>query len=102
VAVNRDSGEVVWDKKVAGANEFGSKERLAAAPLVAEGKVLVANGNGDQGTRGWLAALDVKTGNELWRWYAIPAPGEPGSETWKDKNNAWKTGGRGSCETRSH
>src|SRR5215470_6940111 len=66
VALNRDSGEVVWDKKVAGANEFGAKERLAAAPLVAEGKVLVANGNGDQGTRGWLAALDVKTGNELW------------------------------------
>jgi alcohol dehydrogenase (cytochrome c) len=29
----------------------------------------------------------------LWRKYTIPAPGEPGSETWKDKNNAWQTGG---------
>jgi hypothetical protein len=29
----------------------------------------------------------------LWRNYTVPAPGEPGSETWKDKNNAWQTGG---------
>jgi len=102
VAINRDSGEIIWDKKVAVPDEFGSKERLAAAPIVAEGKVIVANGNGDQGTRGWVAALDVNTGNELWRWWAIPKPGEPGSETWKDKNNAWKTGGGGLWQTGSY
>ena len=39
------------------------------------------------------AALDAATGKLLWRKYTIPAPGEPGSETWKDKNNAWQTGG---------
>src|SRR5947208_2316940 len=89
VAVNRDSGEIVWDKRIAVTNEFGTKERLSAAPLIAEGKVLVANGV-STGLRGWLAALDARTGNELWRWYAVPAPGEPGSETWKDKNNAWR------------
>ena len=101
VALNRDCGEIVWDKKVAGptnsARRSGSPPRRSA-----EGKVLVANGNGDQGTRGWLAALDAKTGNELWRWYAIPTPGEPGSETWKDKNNAWKTGGGGMWQTGSY
>ena len=43
--------------------------------------------------RGWLAALDPKTGDTLWKTYSIPAPGEPGSETWKDKANAWQTGG---------
>ncbi len=102
VAVNRDSGEVVWDKKVAGVNEFGSKERFYTAPLVADGKVLVANSAGDGGTRGWLAALDVKTGNELWRWYVVPKPGDPGSETWKDKNNSWKTGGGGIWQTGSY
>jgi alcohol dehydrogenase (cytochrome c) len=102
VALNRDSGEVVWDKKVAGTNEFGSKERFRTAPITAEGKVLVANGNGDQGTRGWLAALDARTGNELWRWWAVPNPGEPGSETWKDTNNAWKTGGGGMWQTGSY
>jgi alcohol dehydrogenase (cytochrome c) len=92
----------VWDKQVAKPNEFGTKERMNSAPLVAEGKVIVANGAGDSGTRGWLAALDAKTGNELWRWYAIPKPGEPGSETWKDKNNAWKTGGGGLWQTGSY
>ena len=102
IAINRDSGEIVWDKQVAKPNEFGSKERMNSAPLAAEGKVLVANGAGDGGTRGWLAALDVKTGNELWRWYAVPKPGDPGSETWKDKNNAWKTGGGGLWQTGSY
>jgi alcohol dehydrogenase (cytochrome c) len=101
VAVNRDSGEIVWDKRLAVANEFGTKERLNAAPLVAEGKVLVANGV-STGLRGWLAALDARTGNELWRWYAIPKPGEPGSETWKDKTSAWKTGGGGMWQTGSY
>jgi alcohol dehydrogenase (cytochrome c) len=102
VALNRDSGEPVWDKQVATANEFGTKERLAAAPITVEGKVIIANGAGDAGTRGWVAALDARTGNEQWRWYAIPKPGEPGSETWKDKNNAWKTGGGGLWQTGSY
>jgi alcohol dehydrogenase (cytochrome c) len=102
IALNRDSGEIVWDKKVATTNEFGTKERFASAPLIAEGKVIVANGAGDAGTRGWVAGLDARTGNELWRWYAVPKPGEPGSETWKDKNNAWKTGGGGLWQTGSY
>ncbi len=102
IALNRDSGEIVWDKKVAVANEFGTKERFFTAPLVAEGKVIVANGAGDAGTRGWLAALDAKTGNELWRWYAVPKPGDAGSETWKDDHNAWKSGGGGIWQTGSY
>jgi alcohol dehydrogenase (cytochrome c) len=95
IGINRDSGEIVWDKKVLTTNEFGKRERFFAAPIAADGKIIVANGAGDGKTRGWIAALDARTGNELWRWYAVPAPGEPGSETWKDKNQAWKTGGGG-------
>src|SRR5713101_857952 len=102
IAINRDNGEIVWDKMVATTNEFGSRERFYAAPITAEGKVIVANGAGDGKTRGWIAALDARTGQELWRWYAVPKPGEPGSETWKDKNNAWKTGGAGLWQTGSY
>jgi alcohol dehydrogenase (cytochrome c) len=102
IALNRDSGEIIWDKQVAKANEFGHREKFFTAPLVAEGKVIVANGAGDGLTRGWLAALDAKTGDELWRWYAVPKPGEPGSETWKDNTNAWKTGGGGLWQTGSY
>ena len=47
IAVNRDNGEIVWDKMVAVTNEFGSREKFYAAPITAEGKVIVANGAGD-------------------------------------------------------
>ena len=102
IAVNRENGEIVWDKKVTARNEFGNQERFLTAPIVADGKVLVQNGAGDGGTRGWVAALDVNTGNELWRWYTVPKPGDPGSETWKDDHNAWKTGGGGIWQTGSY
>lgn len=102
IAINRDNGEIVWDKKVAVRNEFGGQERFFTAPVVANGKVIIQNGAGDGGTRGWVAALDVKTGDELWRFYTVPKPGDPGSETWKDDHNAWKTGGGGIWQTGSY
>jgi alcohol dehydrogenase (cytochrome c) len=102
IAIKRDNGEIVWDKMLAATNEFGTRERFFTAPIAIEDKVLVANGNGDAGTRGWIAALDARTGKEVWRWYVVPKPGDPGSETWKDKNNAWKTGGGGIWQTGSY
>ena len=102
VALNRDNGEIVWDRKVLTKNEFGGQERFFTAPLVADGKVLIHNGAGDGGTRGWVAALDVKTGAELWRFYVVPKPGDPGSDTWKDDHSAWKTGGGGIWQTGSY
>ena len=102
IAIDRENGEIIWDVEVAFTNEFGTRERFLTAPLVADGKVLVQNGAGDGGTRGWVAALDVDTGEELWRWYVVPEPGQPGSETWKDDHNAWKTGGGGIWQTGSY
>ena len=102
IAIDRENGEILWDVEIAGANEFGRRERFLTAPLVADGKVIVHNGAGDGGTRGWVAALDVETGEELWRWYAVPEPGQPGSETWRDDHNAWKTGGGGIWQTGSY
>ena len=63
IAIDRDKGEIVWDKQVAGKTEFGRQEKFLTAPLVADGKVIVQNGAGDGGTRGWIAALEVRTGN---------------------------------------
>lgn len=96
VAIDYESGEIVWDKQVARTEEnweFDGGEGFTAAPIAAEGKLLVGQSKGDRGTRGWLAALDIANGEELWRTYTVPAPGEPGSETWKDDHNAWHTGG---------
>ena len=66
---------------------------LTSAPLAIKDKIIVGAANGDQGVRDWIAGLDAATGKRLWRKYTIPAPGEPGSETWKGNNNAWQTGG---------
>jgi len=102
IAVKRDTGEIVWDKMVAATTELGKRERFYTAPITADGKVIVANSAGDGQTRGWIAGLDARTGNELWRWYVVPKPGDPGSETWKDDHNAWKTGGGGLWQTGSY
>jgi alcohol dehydrogenase (cytochrome c) len=65
---------------------------MSLAPLVADGKVLVGTSGGELGVRGFVAAYDPATGNEIWRVYTVPAPGDPGSETWPP-GDAWKTGG---------
>ena len=53
---------------------------------------MVGTSGGEYGIRGFVAAFDPDTGKELWRTYTIPAPGEPGSETWPS-GDQWKTGG---------
>ena len=56
---------------------------MTLAPLVVKDKVIVGVGGGEYGIRGFIAAYDAKTGKEAWRFYTIPAPGEPGYETWE-------------------
>ena len=53
---------------------------------------MVGASGGEFGVRGFVAAFHPETGQELWRTYTVPAPGEPGSETWP-KGDEWKTGG---------
>jgi alcohol dehydrogenase (cytochrome c) len=89
VATDKDTGKVVWDKKLDDQRDL----TLNAAPLALKDAIIVGASGGDQGVRDWLAALDPTTGELKWRTYPIPAPGEPGSETWKDNHNAWQTGG---------
>ena len=65
---------------------------MTLAPMVAEGLVLIGASGGEFGIRGFVAAYDAETGKEAWKTYTVPAPGEPGSETWP-KGDQWKTGG---------
>jgi alcohol dehydrogenase (cytochrome c) len=90
IATDKDTGKVVWETNVL----FGQPElRITAAPLPIKDKIIVGASGGDSGVRDWIAGLDAATGRVLWRKFTIPAPGEPGSETWKGANNAWQTGG---------
>ena len=89
VALDAKTGQEVWTAPV-GDNAKGYY--LSLAPLVADGKVLVGTSGGELGIRGYVSAFDAETGKEIWKTYMVPAPGEPGSETWP-KGDEWKTGG---------
>ena len=89
VALDVRTGNEVWHAKVA---ENRQGYYMSLAPLVADGKVMVGVSGGEYGVRGFVAAYDVNTGKELWKTFAVPAPGEPGSETWP-VGDQWKTGG---------
>jgi alcohol dehydrogenase (cytochrome c) len=89
IATDKTTGKVAWESNVSDAERI----TITGAPLAIKDKIVIGASGGDGGARDWVAALDAATGKLLWRKYTIPAPGEPGSETWKDKNNAWQTGG---------
>ena len=89
VALDARTGKEVWTATV---EDNRSGYYMSVAPLVADGKVMVGASGGEMGVRGFVAAYDVESGKPLWKTYTVPAPGEPGSETWP-KGEQWKTGG---------
>ena len=89
-ALDKSDGSLIWEAQVA---DPGIAEVITGAPLVVNDLVLTGMAGAEFGVRGWVAALRVNTGQEVWRTYTIPAPGEPGNETWKDDHGAWETGG---------
>ena len=90
VALDAATGKEVWTATV-GDNKLGYY--CSVAPLVAGGKVIVGASGGEVGVRGFVAAFDAETGKPAWKTFTVPAPGEPGSETWPAGGEQWKTGG---------
>jgi len=89
VAIDAKTGKELWVSKVA---NYHDGYYMSLMPLVADGKVMLGTSGGELGVRGFVAAYDADTGKELWRTYTVPAPGQPGSETWP-QGEQWKTGG---------
>lgn len=89
VALDATTGKVAWEAKV---EDWKTGYYMTMAPLVVKGKVLVGVAGGEFGVRGFVAAFDAETGKPAWKTFTVPAPGEPGSETWQ-KADTWKTGG---------
>lgn len=95
LALNRFTGAVLWDTEMADWRQNCN----ATSPPLAVGKLLIAGtAGGEEGVRGFLAAYDQETGKEVWRFWTVPKPGEPGSETWNGKDiehggaTTWLTG----------
>ena len=101
VALNAENGEVIWRK-----NTIIDRTRsytITGAPRVANGRVLIGNGGGEYGVRGYVTAYDTKTGEEDWRFFTVPGdPTKPfehpemelAAKTWKG-GEWWKIGGGG-------
>ena len=88
IATDKMTGKLVWETNVA----FDVPQlQITGAPLAIKDKIIIGAAGGDRGLRDWIAALDAASGRVLWRKFTVPAPGEPGSETWK--SSAWQTGG---------
>jgi alcohol dehydrogenase (cytochrome c) len=90
IALDRNTGSVLWDVVL---DDFKVGHASTGAPLVVKDKVIIGNAGGDLPTRGFIDAYDAATGTRAWRFYTIPAAGEPGSETWSDADVLPRGGG---------
>jgi alcohol dehydrogenase (cytochrome c) len=88
VALERKTGKVIYDIEMAAVKDGFAG---TGAPLIVNDKVIVGIAGGEFANRGFIDAYDPMTGNRLWRFYTIPAPGEPGSHTWT--GDIWQRGG---------
>ena len=95
MALNRLTGDLLWETEMA---DWRQNYNAISAPLAVGNLVVTGTAAGDEGVRGFLAAFDQTTGKEVWRFWTVPKPGEPGSETWVGKeiehpgSAAWFTG----------
>jgi len=91
LALSRVNGALLWEAVLPENTEqpYGG----TMAPLVVGNLVIAGVSGADSGIRGFLAAYHVDTGEQAWRFWTVPAPGEPGSETWKGDADLAKGGG---------
>jgi quinohemoprotein ethanol dehydrogenase len=90
-ALDQKTGKALWKRELGEDVPKNLRQYAAAPPMYYKGLVYMSISGGDGGLRGRLVAYDAKTGKEVWRWWAVPYPGDPGSETWE--GDSWKTGG---------
>jgi PQQ-dependent dehydrogenase (methanol/ethanol family) len=88
IAFDAKTGKVLWDKEVA---DPAAGYSITHAPLIIGDNVIVGVSGGEYGIRGHVTAYNAMTGDQVWRWYSIPAP--QGDSTFDDKapNGWWGT-----------
>ena len=99
LAFDRRSGAILWDTVLA---DYKIGYSATLAPLVVGDKVIVGISGGEYPTRGFIDAYDPQSGSRIWRFYTVPAPGEPGSETWPASSEVLARGGGGTWMTGSY
>jgi len=95
LALDRLTGKLIWETEMA---DWHKNYNATSAPLIVGNLVLSGTAGGEEGVRGFVAAFDQSSGKEVWRFWTVPAAGEPGSETWRGKgiehaaSTTWLTG----------
>ncbi len=95
IALNRFTGQLLWDSEMA---DFRKHYGATSAPLVVKDLVISGTSGGDEGARGFVDAYKASSGEHAWRFWTMPAPGEPLSETWVGRAiehgcvDSWLTG----------
>jgi alcohol dehydrogenase (cytochrome c) len=91
-ALDMKTGKEIWKTKF---GEWKESYGGIVQPAIVNGVLISGMAGGDRTARGFIDGYDPDTGKRLWRTWTIPAPGEPGSETWPNKElpDAWKYGG---------
>lgn len=98
VALDQKTGRELWNVNIEDFQYCGCN--ITGAPLVVKDKVIAGVTGGDSAHRGYLTALDVRTGRLAWRFYTVPGPGEKGNETWAE--DSWRFGGGATWMTGSY
>jgi alcohol dehydrogenase (cytochrome c) len=83
LALSRFTGDELWETELA---DWRQNYAASSAPLPAGNLIISGVSGGEHGANGFVAAHDQETGKEVWRFWTVPKPGEPGSETWKGKD----------------
>jgi alcohol dehydrogenase (cytochrome c) len=97
IAIDARDGHAIWDHTLFDWRKAGLQLNLA--PLVIKNMVILGTADNEDGKNCWIAAYDIKTGKELWRFWTAPnSPTDPGADTWANDSGehggdpVWVTG----------
>lgn len=102
IAIDGSSGKKIWEQDTVA--DHSRAYTSTGAPRVYKGKVILGNGGGEYGVRGYVTAYDAETGKQAWRWFTVPGdPSKPfenaamakAAKTWDKAGKYWETGGGG-------
>lgn len=90
VALDQPTGGVIWRTQTA---PWEQTYKITSSPIYYNGLVIIGMSGGDSGNRDFIAAYDANNGEEVWQWYATPAPGDPAIKTWGYGTKTWEFAG---------
>jgi len=95
LALNAKTGALIWDHKIVTESDgkgMGGYQ-LRTAPLAVGDKVIQGITGSFQSKGGFILAVDINSGEEVWRFNSIARPGELGGNTWNDLPLEKRSGG---------